>query len=91
MTFKVTNIIDGDTFEVSPPWKWRDQSGIGVRPSGCNVPEEGQPGCTKAKNKLRHLILGKEVELKNFVDIDYGRLICDVYAEGKGLADYFRF
>jgi len=42
MAFKVVNVIDGDTFEVMPPWKWKDQSGIRVRPTGYNIPEEGQ-------------------------------------------------
>jgi len=89
MAFKVVNVIDGDTFEVLPPWKWRDQSGIRVKPTGYNIPEEGQPGYQNAKDKLRKLILKKEVELENFVDIDYDRLICDVYFDGKNLADYF--
>jgi len=89
MAFKVVNIIDGDTFEVLPPWKWGDRSGIRVRPTGYNIPEEGQPGYQNAKDKLQKLILEKEVELKNFVDIDYDRLICDVYFDGKNLADYF--
>jgi len=89
MAFKVVNVIDGDTFEVLPPWKWRDQSGIRIRPTGYNTPEEGQPDYQESKDKLRKLILKKEVELENFVDIDYDRLICDVYFDGKNLADYF--
>ena len=89
MAFKVTNVIDGDTFEVLSPWKWRDQSGIRVRPTGYNTPEGGQVGYQESKNKLRRLILEKEVELRNFVDIDYDRLVCDVYFNGKNLADYF--
>ncbi len=51
--------------------------------------KEGQPGYQNAKDKLRKLIFEKEVELKNFVDIDYDRLVCDVYFDGKNLADYF--
>ena len=89
MAFKVVNVIDGDTFEVLPPWKWKDQSGIRVRPAGYDTPEEGQPSYQEAKNRLKALILGKEVELKNFVDIDYDRLVCDVYFNGKNLANYF--
>ena len=89
MAFKVVNVIDGDTFEVLPPWNWRSQSGIRVRPTCYNTPDEGQTGYQNAKNKLRDLILGNEVELKNFADIDYDRLVCDVYFNGKILADYF--
>ena len=51
MAFKVVNIIDSDTFEVMPPWKWGDRSGIRVRPTGYNIPEEGQPGYQNAKDK----------------------------------------
>ena len=89
MGLKVTNIVTADTFEVFPPWRWEGQSGIRVRPAGYNTPEGGKVGYQESKNKLRRLILEKEVELKNFVDIDYDRLVCDVYFNGKNLADYF--
>jgi endonuclease YncB( thermonuclease family) len=89
MAFKVTNVIDGDTFEVSPEWKWDDHTGSVVRPNGYNTPEQGEEGYQEAKDKLTRLILGKDVELKNAVSITYGRLLCDVYYNGKNLADYF--
>lgn len=89
MSFKVTKVIDGDTIEVSPNWKWNDQEGNVVRANGYNTPEQGQPGYQAAKDKLTNLILGKEVELKNAIRITYGRLLCDVYYNGKNLADYF--
>ncbi len=40
-TFKVTEIIDGDTFAVSPQWKWNGTSGDRVRPTGYDAPEKG--------------------------------------------------
>lgn len=89
MAFKVTKIMDGDTFEVSPNWKWNNQEGNVVRPSGYNTPEEGQQGYQAAKDKLSKLILGKEVDLKNPIKLSYGRLLCDVYLNGKNLADFF--
>jgi len=89
LAFKVTNVIDGNTLEVSPPWKWNDQSGIRVKAAGYTTPEEGQIGHQVAKKRLRTLLSGKETELKNFVDIDYDRLVCNVYFNGKNLADYF--
>jgi len=88
MSFKVIKIIDGDTFEVSPKWKWNNQEGNIVRANGYDTPEEGQPGYQAAKDKLTRLILGKEVELKNPIKITYGRLLCDVYYQGKNLVDY---
>lgn len=37
--FRVTSIIDGDTFEVSPEWKWNGETGTRVRPAGYDAPE----------------------------------------------------
>ena len=89
MHYKVTSVIDVNTFEVMPPWKWEDQSGIRVRPAGYNPPEENQLGYKEAKDKLKFLLLKKEVELKNFVDVDYDRLVCDVILDSKNLIDIF--
>ena len=89
MAFKVTEVIDGDTFKVSPNWKWNDKEGDTVRPNGYNTPEQGKPGYQEAKEKLEKLILGKDVELKNPVNITFGRLLCDVYINGQNLASFF--
>lgn len=87
--FTVTSIIDGDTFEVNPQWKWNGQTGTRIRPTGYHAPElhayEGQ----QAKDKLARLILNKEVELGSARTIDRGRVVCDVYYQGKYLAEYF--
>ncbi len=87
--FTVTKIIDGDTFDVTPTWKWNGQIGSRVRPTGYNTPEMGTNGGQAAKDKLSKLIFGKQVELGNAYKIDRGRLVCDVYYQGKNLADYF--
>lgn len=42
-----------------------------------------------AKNKLERLISGRQVELGSAYKVDRGRLVCDVYLNGKNLADYF--
>ena len=89
MSFKVIKVIDGDTFTVSPNWHYENNSGDIVRPTGYNSPEQGQYGFEEAKEKLRMLIEGKNVELKNPIKITYGRLLCDVYYNGRQLADYF--
>lgn len=89
MSFRVSKVIDGDTFKVSPNWKWNDEEGDTVRAHGYDTPEEGQEGYQKAKEKLEDMIFGKYVELKNPVKITYGRLLCDVYVDGKDLASFF--
>jgi endonuclease YncB( thermonuclease family) len=38
-TFRVTSIIDGDTSEVSPEWKWNGEAGTRIRPAGYDTPE----------------------------------------------------
>ena len=89
MTHTVTKIIDGDTFEVYPDWTWNGHEGSVVRPRGYDAPERYEAGYQAAKDKLSNLILDKEVELKNLVGLTYERLLCDVYYEGKSLAEYF--
>ena len=89
MSSKVTHIIDGDTFEVSPAWEWNDQKGTIVRPVGYDTPEWGQPRYQEAKDKLAALILNKEIELKNAIKLTYNRLLCDVYYRNKNLVEYF--
>lgn len=88
-SFKVISVIDGDTFDVSPQWRWNGQEGNRVRPAGYDAPELHQPGGQAAKDKLSRLILGKQVELGNAHRIDRGRLVCEVYYNGKNLAEYF--
>lgn len=92
--FTVDQVIDGDTFSVLGGWRWETKDGTFkegtvVRPTGYNTPEKGKEGSGEAFAKLYSLIKGKEVELKNAVDISYGRLVCEVYINGKNLADYF--
>lgn len=89
MSFKVTKIIDGDTFEVTPKWIWNNTEGNGVRPTGYDTPERGQPGYKETTDKLSSLIFGKIVELKRPIKLSYTRLLCDVYYNGKNLASYF--
>jgi len=87
--FTVTSIIDGDTFEVSPQWKWNGQTGSRVRPTGYDAPElharEGQA----AKEKLAKLIQGERIDLRTVQRVDRGRLVCEVYFRNKNLANYF--
>jgi endonuclease YncB( thermonuclease family) len=90
MSWTVTNVVDGDTFEVNPGWTWKGQSGKTVRAAGYNTPEQGQPGYGEAKERLTKLILNKEVGLGNGIQVTYERLLCPVSYKGNDLAEYFR-
>lgn len=88
--FTVSEVIDGDTFKVSGGWQWNEKRGDTVRPTGYDTPEERAVGYEGAKNKLENLILYEKVEIKNAQTIDvWGRLIADVFYQGRNLADYF--
>jgi endonuclease YncB( thermonuclease family) len=87
--FTVTSIIDGDTFEVCPQWKWNSQTGSRVRPSGYDAPELHAFGGQIAKNRLSKLIHGKQVDIRNAQRVDRGRLVCEVHFRNKNLADLF--
>lgn len=89
-TFQVTRIIDGDTFEVSPQWNWGQESGNRVRPTGYDAAELGAQGGAAATARLSGLILGRSVQLGTAYRLDRGRLVCDVFFNGRNLADYFR-
>ncbi len=41
--FKVVNIVDGDTFDVDPGWKWNGDNGKRIRPAGYDAAELGRP------------------------------------------------
>lgn len=87
--FTVTSIIDGDTFEVSPQWKWNGVTGTRVRPAGYDAPELHAHGGQVSKNKLSGLIYGQQVELRKAYKVDRSRLVCEVYFKNWNLADYF--
>ena len=87
--FTVSSIIDGDTFEVRGGWKWNGEAGTRVRPTGYDAAELRTYGGRSAKDKLRQLILGNQVELGTAYRVDRGRLVCDIYYQDRSLADYF--
>lgn len=88
-TFNVLSVVDGDTFDVSPGWRWNGQTGSRVRPPGYDAPELHEYGGQAAKEKLSRLLHGKRVDLGAGYKVDHGRLVCEVCFRGKNLKDYF--
>jgi micrococcal nuclease len=76
ITYKVTNVIDGDTIEIN--------TGEIVRLIGINAPEEGGKCYEESKEYLQDFLSDKEVTLE--MDIEdkdqYGRLLRYVFADG---------
>lgn len=87
MSFTVTQVIDGDTLAVKPNWSWEDESGSRVRLAGVNAPELNEYGGPAAKRRLSDLVLNATVELKNAKTFSYGRLVCDVFLNGRNVAN----
>lgn len=87
--YKVTEVIDGSTFTVSPGWKWQDQRGYTIRIAGYSAPGIDESEGQIAKNKLSDLVLGRYVELRTARKVENGHLVCDVFFPGVNLAAYF--
>lgn len=82
MAFKCTNVVDGDTFDVTPGWRHTDgTTGSRVRIAGIDAPEVGRPGAAAATQSLNDAILNKTVVLYG-KSISYGRLVADVAVNG---------
>lgn len=82
-------IIDGDTFKVSPQWKWNGQTSTRVRPEGYDAPDLHAFGGQAAKDKLSRPILGKQVDLRTTHKVAHGRLVCEVFFRKENVADHF--
>jgi hypothetical protein len=87
MSFRVKNVISGDSFEVSPKWKWNGDLGSGVKLAGYDASLEGEAEFHESRCKLSDLILSKKIELKNPKVFYFNRVICDCYLNGFNVAD----
>lgn len=86
--FTVVNVVDGDTFDVNPSWSWNGETGYRVRPTGFDAAEMGSQAGLVAKARLSQLVLNQTVDLGNAYRVDRGRLVCDVFFNGRNLASY---
>jgi len=87
-TFKVEAVIDGNTFEISPDWEFRGETGNRVQAKGYTAPKSGKEAMA-VEQRLSGLIQNKKVVLESPDGIERGRLICDVYYEGINIAEHF--
>ena len=77
-TFKVTEVIDGDTFKIVSGGEERR-----VRLIGVNAPEIGKCLSQEAKEKLGGLVSGKNVVLEDQFNDPYGRIMANVFIDGR--------
>jgi len=84
-TYKVTKIIDGDTFVI--------ETGEFVRLLSVNSPEKQHPFYEEAGKFLSHLILDREVRLEKDVRNrdSYGRLLRYVYLNKSGIEIFVNY
>ncbi len=81
----VMRVIDGDTFQIAGYWHFKNSAGDRVRIAHFNAPELHELGGQAARTKLENLILNKWVELKNYKELSYDRLVCDVFLDGEDI------
>ena len=75
---KVTNVIDGDTFQTAS----RKNS---VRLANVNAPEKGQPKADQAKAALKKLIEEKMVSIETVARDKYRRSVAKVKVDNKSV------
>ncbi len=85
-TYTVTKVIDGDTLDVTPKWRFGGTSGKRVRLAGVYAPELKERSGKAARKRLSDRVLNRKVELRNRKSLSYGRLVCDVYLNGWNIA-----
>ena len=72
-------VVDGDTFDVSPDWKWNGETGPRVRPTDFDAAEIGSRDGQSAKDILACLVLNQRMDLREAYRVDRGRLICNIF------------
>ncbi len=79
---KVEKVFDGDTFKIDRKIRGADR----VRINNIDTPEKGQPGYRKATEITKRMIEDKIVTIDPVAKDRYGRLIANVYKNGKSVS-----
>ena len=82
----VNRVIDGDTLNVTPNWRYGGRQGSRVRIADVYAPEINHAGGPAAKARLSGHVLQEYVELTNPQGLSYDRLVCDVFLDGRSVA-----
>jgi micrococcal nuclease len=79
---KVLNVVDGDTIDVSIDLGLQIYSLQRIRLYGIDTPERGQPGFLEAADRLKQLILDKNVTIKTYKTSKYGQYLGEIEFDG---------
>ena len=75
-----------NTIEVSTRWFFGGLYGNPVRLANVDAPEPDTHEGIIAKRKLLARVGGRQIELRNCSDVSDGRIVCDVFANGRNVA-----
>jgi micrococcal nuclease len=76
-TYRISNIVDGDTLDLS--------TGQRVRLKGINTPETSMSYYSEAKQLLQNLVQNKSVQLESYGTDKYGRILGYIFLNGENI------
>ncbi|MGE7191758.1 thermonuclease family protein [Lysinibacillus fusiformis] len=83
-----TNVVDGDTLDVSIDVGFDFQTSQRLRLYGFNTPERNEPGYLEAKQFVLDTCYLKPVQITTYKKDSFGRWISIVYVDGQNLNEW---
>ena len=83
---KITNVVDGDTVDVSIDLGFKIEHHLRVRLNGIDAAEKQWPRGKRTKDILIASLLGRDVKVTTYHPDKYGRYLADVFlADGSSI------
>lgn len=83
---EVTNVVDGDTVDVTVDLGFKVTTAQRLRLAGVDTPERNQAGFSEAKEFTQEMIGGKFVTIKTQKVSKYGYYLADITIDGKNVS-----
>lgn len=87
-TVMVTDVLDGNTLVVWPPWDMSGQRGNLVSIHGLAAPPLNHDLGDLARRKLLFLVIGSPVQIVSVQGLVENSLLCDVSYSGRNVVDH---
>ncbi|MCC6490364.1 MAG: hypothetical protein IT364_22965 [Candidatus Hydrogenedentes bacterium] len=87
-TVMVTDVLDGNTLAVWPPWDLSGQKGNLVSIHGLAAPPLNHDLGDLARRKLMFLVIGTPVQIMSIQGLTDNTLLCDVFYSGRTVIDH---